>query len=212
MREHNALGLAGRAGRELDEGRVPRGYLLQAARARDVIEVVHEKGARGECGEELRLPRRGGEGAETLERALLGVQIGRAQAARDTQHLVAVFVADAERHRHRHDAAEDRRPEDVDELLVVVQEQDQLVAAARTQALQVIEDPDGALVELGEGDLARFVLTLQVGDAAVDAAVDIHELDQGVDVWGHRRSSRIYKGWRVRRLICASSSSGLSGT
>ena len=112
------------------------------------------------CSPDLR-----GEGADALERAALGVDEGLAEAARDAQQLVAVLVADAERHRHRHDAAEDRRPERVDELLVVGEEQDQLVAAARADALQVIEDAERALVQLAEGDLARVVLAFEVGDA-----------------------------------------------
>ena len=58
------------------------------------------------------------------------------------------------------------RPEGVDELLVVAEEQDQLVAAPRAEALQVIEDAERALVQLGEGDVARVVLALEVGDAA----------------------------------------------
>ena len=93
--------------------------------------------------------------ADALKRAALGVEVGLAQAARDPQQLVTVLVADAERHRHRHDAAEDRRPEDIDELLVVAEEQDQLVAAAGTEPLQVIEDAERALVELGKRDAAR---------------------------------------------------------
>ena len=116
--------------------------------ARDVIEVIHEEGARLQCREQLRLADLGGEGADAIQRAPLGVQVGLAELARDAQQLVAMLVADAERHRHRHDAAQDRGPEGVDELLVVAQEQDQLVAAARAEALQVVEDAEGAFVEL----------------------------------------------------------------
>ncbi len=65
---------------------------------------------------------------------LVGVDEGLAELARDAQQLVPVLVADAERHRHRHDAAEQRGPERVDELLVVGEEQDQLVAAASRRA------------------------------------------------------------------------------
>ena len=123
-----------------------------------------------------------------------------------------MLVADAERDRHRHDSAEDRRPEGVDELLVVAEEQDQLVAAAGAEALQVIEDAERALVELGEADLVRVALPLEVGDAARHRAIRLDELDEGRDLLHQRRSRRMRRGWRVRRLICASSSRGWSGT
>jgi len=61
---------------------------------------------------------------------------GSTEPARDAQQLVAVLVADAQRHGHGNDAAEDRGPKHVDELLVVAEEQDQLVAAARAESLQ----------------------------------------------------------------------------
>src|SRR5438309_784517 len=81
------------------------------------------------------------------------------------------------------------------------------------EALQVIEDAERALVELGEGHLARLVLALEVGDAVRTGAVRLDQLgERGGVVHQRRRSSLMCSGKRVRRLICASSSSGLSGT
>ena len=211
MGEHHALGLAGGAGRELDEGGVGGAGALHAAGARDVVEIIDQECLAAQGLEHLRFPGLGGEGADALERAALGVDERLAEAARNAQQLVAVLVADAERDRHRHDAAEDRRPEHVDELLVVVQEQDQLVAAARADALQVPEDAERALVKLAAGDRTRLVLALQVADTARRAAVVLEGLGERRGFGHQRASSRMCRGWRVRRLICASSSSGLSG-
>ncbi len=177
--EHDALRLAGRAGGELDESDVGRAGALHAAGARDVIELIDQEGALAQGLVQLRLARLRGEGADALERAALGVDERGAELARDAQQLVAVLVADAERHRHRNDAAEDRRPEGVDELLVAAQEQDQLVAAARAEALQVIQDPERALVELAEGDVAAVVLAIEIGERARQGAIALDELGEG---------------------------------
>jgi len=48
---------------------------------------------------------------------------------------VAVLVGDADRERHRHDAAAERGPKAVDELLVVVEKDDELVAVVRAELL-----------------------------------------------------------------------------
>ena len=124
----------------------------------------------------------------------VGVQEGLAEAARDAQQLVAVLVADPQRHRHRHDPAEDRGPEDIDELLVVGEEQDQLVAAPRPQALQVVEDAERPLVQFREGDVVRIMLALHVGDAARHGAVGFEHLDEGGDFFDHRRSNFMCSG------------------
>ena len=80
---------------------------------------------------------------------------GCAELARDAQQLVAVFVADADGHRHRHDAAQHGAPEGVDELLVVVQQQDQVVAGLRAQLLQVEQHAQRPLVQLARSVTRR---------------------------------------------------------
>ncbi len=77
------------------------------------------------------------------------------ELARDAQQLVAVLVADADGDRHRHDAAEHGGPERVDELLVVVEQQDQLVAGLRAQLLQMEQDSQRALVQLARSVTRR---------------------------------------------------------
>src|SRR5579863_9354661 len=94
----------------------------------------------------------------------------------------------------------------------MAEEQDQLVAAARADALQVMEDAERALVELARGDAARLALTLEIGDAAREGAVRLEHFGQSRGLDHRRGSSLMCSGWRVRRLICASSSRGLSGT
>ena len=85
MSEHHALRLAGRAGGELDEGRVTRRDLLHVPGARDVVEVVDQEGARAQPLEQFPLADLFGEALDALERAPLGVEVGRAQASGDPQ-------------------------------------------------------------------------------------------------------------------------------
>ena len=79
--------------------------LRRRAFAGDVVEVVDQ-----ECAGAQRVegsPPAGpvGKLSDAIERLAVGVDEGRAQLARDAQQLVPVFVADADGHRHRHDAA-----------------------------------------------------------------------------------------------------------
>ncbi len=96
---------------------------------RDVGDGFDQEGARFDLPEQLGLAHLGCQAPMRSRLFSVRVQQRIAELTRHAQQLVAVFIADAERKRHRHDAAADRRPEHVDELLVVVQEQDQLVAA-----------------------------------------------------------------------------------
>src|SRR5579871_1099509 len=123
-----------------------------------------------------------------------------------------MLIADAEGDRYRDDAPEDGSPEGIDELLVAAEEQDELVARFCPDALQVVEDAGGALVQLRVGNLAGIVLAFVIGDALVYAAVVRQQLSQGSRCRSQRRSNLMCRGWRVRRLICASSSSGSRGT
>ena len=148
MRQHDALGLAGGAGGELDEGDVIRLRAHRAAGARDVVELVDDKGARAQRCEELLLAHALGEGGDALKGFAVGVEVGTAELSRDAQQFVAMLVADAKRHRHRNNAAQHRGPEGIDERFIAAEEQDELVAAARAEALQVMQDAQGALVEL----------------------------------------------------------------
>ena len=135
VRQHYALGLAGRAGRELNEREVARRGTVQFARLGDIRDRFHQKRARLQVLKEIGLSGLGGKPAESFERLGVGIQEGLAEFAGDPQQLQSMFIADADRERHGHDAASDGGPETVQELLVVVEENDQLVAIARPQRL-----------------------------------------------------------------------------
>src|SRR5690349_5600916 len=105
-----------------------------------------------------------------------------------------MLVADTGSHGNRSDAAEDRGPEGVDELLIVGEQQDQLVAPARADPLQVIQDAQSALVELAERYLARVVLAFEIGDAARHGTVAFDQLDERGGFQHQRRSSLMESG------------------
>ena len=73
-----------------------------------------------------------------------------------------------------HTAAQKR----VEELLVVAEEDDQLVAALRAHGLQVVQDPDGARIYLAVGHAPLGTLSLDVGHGAIDVAVVLENLEQ----------------------------------
>ena len=99
-----------------------------------------------------------------------------------------------------------RRPEAVQELLVVAEKDDDLVAALRTDRLQVVQDPERAGMYVRETDAPLGVLTLHVGDDAIDPAIRLQDIHQSLVP--HRSSTVIMRLERGRRLICASSSIG----
>ena len=126
-----------------------------------------------------------------------------------------MLVADAYGKRHRDDAAADGRPEAVEELLVVAQENDHFVAALRAHGLQVVQDAEGTRVHISVRHAPLGVLSLDVGDGAIDAAVALENVEQGGVVHHavcviHRASTIIRRLERGRKLICASSSMGSS--
>src|SRR5579863_6915525 len=100
-----------------------------------------------------------------------------------------MLVADAECDGHWNDAAVDRRPEGVEELLVVAEKDDQLVARARAESLQMVQDPECALAQLAEGNGPRIALAFEVGDAARERVVALEQLGQCRAVRHQRRSN-----------------------
>ena len=183
----------------MDERDIVRPRLVNLARARDVAQVIDQEGARAQALGRLWFTYLRGESADPLERAPLGVDERLAELAGDAQQLVPVLVADAERQRHRDDAAQQRRPERVDELLVASQEEDQLVAAAGTETLQVIEDAERASVQLLKAHITSVVLALEVSDPAGIVAVGREQLGQSRNV---RRGVRQVRHQRRSSLMC----------
>jgi hypothetical protein len=86
------------------------------------------------------------------------------------------------RDRHRDDAAEQRRPERVDERLVAGEKQQQPVAGPGAELLQVMQDAERALVELAIAHYALTRLALVVGDRAVGTALRLQQLAQRVGI------------------------------
>src|ERR1700736_5356324 len=124
-----------------------------------------------------------------------------------------MLVADADGQRHRRDAAADRGPEAVEELLVAAQENDHLVAALRAHGLQVVQDAERPRVHVAVGHAPFGILAVDIGDGALDAAVVLEDLEQrGVSRYSadvvHRAATFIMRLDRGRKLICASSSMG----
>ena len=87
-----------------------------------------------------------------------------------------MLVADADGERYRHDAAGDRGPEGVQELLVVGEENDQLVAALSASCLQVMQDSERARIHLAEAHAALGVFAFDVRDDAVDVAIALEHV------------------------------------
>ncbi len=120
---------------------------------------------------------------------------GFAQLPGDAQQLVFVLVADAERDWHRHDAAQHAGPERIEELLVVGEVEDELVARFRAQRLQVVQDAERALVEFVVADDAFIALAFEITDDALDTTVLVDQLGQRFSICHHRRrSSFIMRG------------------
>ena len=176
VRQHDALRIARRTRRILDERHVVGAHAGNLAalagphvadqdaffleQLRDVGEVV----ARGEL-------------EQLVEQAALGKQRTAPELGQDPEQLEAMLVADADRDRHGHDAAEQRGPERNDELLVRFREYDQLVAGLHAARLQRPEQRRRALPELRvrEGRLVVF---------AIDKAyrpIPVAPVDQKVD-------------------------------
>ena len=171
VREHDALGFARRAGGELDEGRVVGFDVVHLAGLRNVVDVLGEERARVQRIECRLLTGGTGKRADAVERLAIGVDERLSQFLRDAQQLVFVFVADAERHGHGHDAAEHSRPEGIQELLVVGEIDDELVAGSGAELLQVEQDAERAVVQLAVTHDPFAGLGLEITDGSFDAAV-----------------------------------------
>jgi hypothetical protein len=93
--QHHALGLAGRARRELDECRLVARQARRRALARDIVQQVDEERAGLERRPRLGLALRRGEGGEPLAQLAVGVEERVAELPGDAQQLLLVLVTDA---------------------------------------------------------------------------------------------------------------------
>src|ERR1700722_6985176 len=105
-----------------------------------------------------------------------------------------MLVADAERDRYRDDAPDNRRPESIDELFVVTDEQNELVTATGTDPLQVIQDTERTLVQLGVGHITWVVLAFGERDRAGGGTVHLEQLGKCLGFQHQRRSSLMCNG------------------
>ena len=85
-----------------------------------------------------------------------GVKRASAQLTDNTEQLEAVLVADANRDRHGHDAAQYRCPECNDEPLVGAGENDQFITRAHATCLEFAEQACRSIPEVAERN-GRFV-------------------------------------------------------
>jgi len=169
--QHHALGLAGRARRELDERRMVARQSCRRALARDVVEQVDEEGAGLSAVQASGSPCVAANVA-SRSRSLRSCRGTGCRAAGDAQQLLLVLVTDAHGHRHGHDATVDAGPEGVDELLVARHVQDQHVARTGADPLQVMEDAEARWRSWASGR-AFSALHLEVADRAGPAAAVI---------------------------------------
>ena len=190
----------------MNEGEIRRIGPVELPLPRDVGDRLDQEAARREVGHELAFARFSRQGLQALEILGVRVEVRFAELARDPQQLLPVLVADSHGERHGHDAAGERRPESVQELLVVVEEDDDLVAALRAERLQVVQNSERTGVHVAVTHAPLGVLALDIGDDAVDIAIHLEQLHQSFV--RHRTSTVIMRLERGRRLICASSSMG----
>jgi hypothetical protein len=131
--QHDTLGCARRAGRELDECRVVGAHLRGLPGATHVLELIDQECPRVERGPRGRFVGCGCVGRKAVAQLAVRVEPRCAELSRDPEQLVLVLVADADGDRHWHDAAVQARPVRVDELLVAGHVQDQPVARPRAE-------------------------------------------------------------------------------
>ncbi len=78
-----------------------------------------------------------------------------------------MLVTDANRDRHRHDAAKDRRPERYDETLIRLAENNQLVTSPHAPRLERTEQRQRALPEFAESHPRLVFLAVDKQDVTV---------------------------------------------
>ena len=159
--------------------------LRRGARARDVVERFDQEGPWLERAPGLGLAEGGGVGRQTVAQLLVGVEQRLPELPRNPQQLVLVFVADADRDGHRHDAAVEAGPVGVDELLVAGHVQDQVIAGFRSDALQVEQDAERPASQVRELESLLGAFAFQVNDRAVAARAVVEHVGERL-VLDHR--------------------------
>ncbi len=97
---------------------------------------------------------------QSLEQIRFSKQRRAIELRDDAKQFQPMLIADADRDRHRHDAAQDGRPERDDETLIRFAENNQLVAGLHAASLQRAEQRECAVPQLGETDDALIVFTV----------------------------------------------------
>ena len=164
--QHHALGLAGGARRELDERRLPGHERRAGAGTRDVFERVDQESTRGERRPGVGFAGRRREGRQPVAQLPVGVEIRATELPRDAQQLVLVLVADAHRDGHGHDAAVQAGPVGIDELLVARHVQHEEVAGLCAEPLQVEQDAEGPLAQVGQLERLFSAFAFEIDDGA----------------------------------------------
>ena len=162
------LRLGGGPGGELDKRDVREAGVKHGALVAKLMNAVHQQQSAAQpvdlatTAHLLRV-----EHSQAVEQRFFSVQPRVAEKVRDAQQLAPVFVADADGHRHRHDAAIEACPEGVDELLVVLAVQHHVVAGLHALRLQEVQDAERPIVQLAVPDDALIMLAKDVCKTAI---------------------------------------------
>ena len=163
VRELDALRAAGRSGGELDHRDVVRSCRLADSALPRIFDLIEKDRP---CRKLFRLAAQAdalGEGTIALEDLFPRAQERVLQAFAHVQQTHALLFGVADCDRHGDDAPELARPERVDELLVARKEQDHLGTRSRPLRLEVMEQRERAVVDLGVGNGQLVVLAFDVG-------------------------------------------------
>ena len=168
MRQADAFRVARRARRVLDESEIV-GRGSEDLTVRTGHHAAHEGRAGLEdarhLGEIVVLRKR----KQAFEQVGLGEECGPVELPQDAKQLVAVLVADADRHGYRHDAAEHGGPVSDDELLVGMREHHELVALLHAAGLQRPEQRQRPVPEAGKRYDALVLFAVNETNLAVPA-------------------------------------------
>src|SRR5689334_17310635 len=99
-------------------------------------------------------------------RLRIAAQMRALELTQYSEKLPAMLVGVAGGERYGDDAAQQARPESVDELLVALEQQYHFAARVRTARLKMMEQAESAFVELAKAQRFLVVLAFDVGDGA----------------------------------------------
>ena len=162
----DAFGASGGTGRELDEGNILRPNLDHFPGSRDVLDLIAQEHML-RLGPVTALVFPGCAGSQTGQVFAVRIQIGRtAQLFGNIENLLSMLVTDPHGEWYRDDAPELAGPEHIDELPIIIQKHDQMIALAHALLLQDMQQSQCTLVQGLETDALLIVLPIEKADRA----------------------------------------------